>query len=144
MIPPHFQVRVQVMGKTILTVLLFGLLVVVWPVAYWVSNYIWLGRVDSVALHELLVFIPMSIISALGVTMPQYLKKYTGCLLSGLFGYLIATPIAYFSTLYGGLVLNPWLSATFLGSLPLLVFTFIGYKIGEKMYCQDQNFYGHR
>lgn len=129
------------MGKTILTVLLFGLLVVAWPLVYWVSTYIWLGRVDPVALHELLVFIPMGIISALGVTVPQLSQRYAGCLVSGLSGYFIATPIAYFSTLYGGLVLNPWLSATFLGSLPLLVFTFIGYKIGEKVYCQDQGFH---
>ena len=131
------------MAKTVLAVLLFLLLVVLWPLVYWISNYIWLGAVNPIAVHELIVFIPMGIISALAVTTPQLSRKYSGCLMSGLLGYLIATPIAYFATLYGGLVLNPWLAATLLGSLPLLIFTFIGYKIGEKISNHNHEFHNY-
>ena len=129
------------MMKAVLTVLLFVLLVILWPMVYWVSNYFWLGTVNPVALHELLVFLPMGVIGALAVTIPQLSNKYSGCFMSGILGYLVATPIAYFSTLYGGLVLNPWLSASLLGSLPLLIFTFIGYKIGEKIHSHNQGFH---
>ena len=131
------------MIRTVLTVLLFILLVVLWPLVYWVSNYVWFGAVDPIAVHELVVFIPMGVISALAVAMPQLSRRYSGCLMAGLLGYLIATPIAYIATLYGGLILNPWLAATLLGSLPLLTFTFIGYKIGEKVYCHNQGIYDY-
>ena len=131
------------MVKTVLAVPLFLLLVVLWPLVYWVSNYLWLGAVDPIAVHELIVFLPMGVISALAVTIPQLSRKYSGCLMSGLLGYLIATPIAYLATLYGGLILNPWLAATVLGSLPLLAFTYIGYKIGEKVYRHNQEFHNY-
>ncbi len=126
------------MAKVVLIVLLFILLVIFWPLVYWLSAFFWFGQVDSIASHDVVVFIPMGIITALAVTMPQLSRKYSGCLMAGCFGYLIATPIAWFATLYGSLILGPWLSATLLGSLPLLVFTFVGYKIGEKMYRHNQ------
>ncbi|WP_139117854.1 hypothetical protein [Endozoicomonas atrinae] len=49
-------------------------------------------------------------------------------LFTGSVSFIIAAPIAYFASLYGGLILAPWLSATLLGSLPVLTFVITGVK----------------
>ncbi|OED43476.1 hypothetical protein ACH42_10150 [Endozoicomonas sp. (ex Bugula neritina AB1)] len=76
------------MVKPVLTVLLFVLLVVAWPLMYWVSNYVWLGQINSAVNYELMVFVPMGVISSLGVIMQQLFQKYAGCLVSDLLGYM--------------------------------------------------------
>lgn len=115
------------------SVLIFILLLAFWPFAYIVSSYFALGEVDHLIVHELYNFIPLSVISGLAVIIPLWSRRYTRCLFWGLAGFMVAVPIAYFASLYGGLVLAPWLSATLLGSFPVLIFTFIGYKVGEKV-----------
>ncbi len=111
----------------------FILLVFIWPGIYGLSSYIRFGPLAEYQINELLVFFPMGIISALGVILPLMTHKYSGCLYWGLAGYLLASPIAYFATLYGGLVLSPWISTLLLGCGPILIFTYIGYKVGEKV-----------
>ena len=126
------------MVKAVFTVLLFLLLVILWPIVYWVSNYLWFGAISHVVVHELVLFLPMGAVGALGVIIPLFSKRYEGQLMSGMLGYLVATPIAYLASLYGGLILPPWLATAILGGVPLLVFTFIGYKIGEKVHSHNQ------
>ena len=115
------------------SILIFILLLAFWPFTYIVSSYLALGEVGHLTVHELYNFIPLGLISGLAVITPLCSKRYTRCLFWGLAGFMVAVPIAYFASLYGGLVLAPWLSATLLGSLPVLIFTFIGYKVGEKV-----------
>ena len=115
------------------SILIFTVLLAFWPMIYVSSCYLALDEIGQLAIHELYNFIPLGVISGLAVIIPLWCRRYTHCLLWGLSGFIIAAPISYFASLYGGLVLEPWLSATVLGSLPVLIFTYIGYKVGEKV-----------
>lgn len=126
---------------TLKIILIFILLLAFWPITYIVSSYLALGEVDQLTVHELYNFIPLGVISGLAVTTPLWSRRYTHCLFWGLAGFTVAAPIAYYASLYGGLVLAPWMSATVLGSLPVLTFTFIGYKIGEKIQSYTNGYY---
>ncbi|MGB1272456.1 MAG: hypothetical protein ACPG5T_10300, partial [Endozoicomonas sp.] len=90
--------------------LLFALLLVFWPSAYAVSSYLRFGAVDHLKIHELCSFVLLGLISGLVVLLPLLSRKYAGCLPWGLAGFIIAAPIAYIASLYGGLILSPWLS----------------------------------
>ena len=122
------------MVRILLLVLLFLLLVIFWPAVYGVSSYLRFGQLEAVGNNELLLFLFLGIIGALAAILPSLTRKYDGCLSAGLSGYLIAVPIAFLGSTFGGLIAPPWVAVIVLGSVPLLVFTFIGYQIGEKMH----------
>ena len=122
------------MFKAVRAVLLFAFLVILWPAVYWLNQITVLGAPTAEALKELALFLPMGFLGACAVTLPNLSPKYTNCLTAGLLGYLVAAPISYLAAIYGSLILPLWLATTVLGSLPLIIFTFIGYKIGEKVY----------
>ena len=122
------------MVRTALLVLLFLSLVIFWPAVYGVSSYLRFGQLEAVANAELLLFLFLGIIGALAAILPSLTRKYDGCLSAGLSGYLIAAPITFLGSTFGGLIAPPWVAVIILGSIPLLVFTFIGYQIGEKVH----------
>ncbi len=113
--------------------LIFVLLFAFWPAAYLFSGYFVQGEISHLVIHEVFNFVPLSIISAFSVVLPMWSRRYGRCLLWGLSGFLVGTPIAYFASIYGSLIMAPWLSATVLGGFPMLVFTFIGYKVGHSV-----------
>ena len=121
------------MYKVVVAALLFLLLLMFWPLVYGGLHLVKSGHLEPVVIQELVIFLPMSFIGALAVIMPFLSAKYSDSLIAGLLGYFIASPLALLGTLFGGLVVNPWLASSVVGSLPLLVFTFIGYIIGEKV-----------
>ena len=47
-------------------------------------------------------------------------------------GYLFAVPLAAVFSLIGFLIITPWIGVTVMGSIPLILGTFIGYKKGNK------------
>lgn len=122
------------MVRAVLLVLLFLLLVIFWPAVYGVTSYLRFGQLDAVGNNELLPFLLLGVIGALAAILPSLTRKYHGCLTAGLSGYMIAAPIAFLGTAFGGLIVPPWVAVIVLGSVPLLIFTFIGYQIGEKVH----------
>ena len=122
------------MVRAVLLVLLFVLLVTFWPAVYGVSNHLRFGELANTNSADLLLFLLLGLIGALAAILPSLTRRYTGCLSAGLIGYMIAAPISFIGSIFGGLIVPPWVAVIILGSVPLLVFTFIGYQIGEKMH----------
>lgn len=129
------------MPRVVFLVLLFILLVIFWPVIYGGASYIRIGSLEPAVLNDLLLLLPMGFVGASVAILPSLTRKYSGCLSAGLTGYLIASPIAFLGSFFGGLVLPPWMAAVLIGSAPLLIFTFISYQIGEKMNYHKNGFH---
>ena len=126
------------MVRMALLVVLFLLLVIFWPAVYGISGYLGFGGLEASANSELLLFISLGVVGALTAILPSLTRRYMGCLLAGLSGYLVAVPIAFLISTFGCLVAPPWVAVIVLGSVPLLIFTFIGYQIGEKVHLHKK------
>ena len=129
------------MVRAILLVLLFLLLVIFWPAVYGVSSYLRFGDLEIIDGDDLLLFLSLGFIGALAAILPSLTRKYSGCLFAGLSGYLVAVPIAFMGSTFGGLIAPPWVAVIILGSVPLLIFTFIGYQIGEKVHRHKKGYH---
>ena len=126
------------MVRTVLLVLLFLLLVIFWPAVYGVSSYLRFGGLEATNNSDFLPFVFLGVIGALTAILPSLTRRYEGCLSAGLSGYLVAAPIALLGSTFGGLIAPHWIAVMVLGSVPLLIFTFIGYQIGEKVHRHKQ------
>ena len=76
---------------------------------------------------ESFVFFPMGLMSSLFLIFLLRKCNSKNQIVKTFLGFLIALPIALFLSITSGLFINPIIGVTFLGSIPLVVGSFIGY-----------------
>lgn len=107
----------------------FTILSLVWAV---LQTAVFILRFDKLPpLWEALYFIPMGILSAgfLIFLMQRAANRTTR--ISAIIGYLVACPFALVGSLGGGLILDPLIGVTIMGTVPLILGTAAGYALGK-------------
>lgn len=105
----------------------------IWPLAHLAMFLIRFSKLPSNMMAESAVFIPMGLLS--GLFLMYMLQKSTDPKQKkgAVSGYVAAFPIAFIGSLFGGLLITPWIGTLIFGFLPLLFGIYLGYKVGEKL-----------
>ena len=90
------------------------------------------GRFPDGGAGEVLVFVPMGVVSGGLLVWLLGQARSRGRKASTVAGYVVAAPFAFIGSLLGGLVLDPLVGTLLLGALPLLLGTAAGYRIGKR------------
>ena len=108
-------------------------LTLLWPILQIFVFRLRFSSVTLVMVLESLQFLPLGLFS--GLIMGTLLKgaKTKREKLAILLGYIFAIPTAIFTSLLGGLVLNPIIGATVFGLIPLVAGMFLGFFIAKRI-----------
>jgi hypothetical protein len=116
------------MNRTYLYYLLIIPLAFFWPLLHFAIFVLRFGRTPA---DSVLVFLPMGVVSAFALafmlkrSQSGRRKRWT------IFGYLLAVPYAFIGSLMSGLMLPPVFGTIIYGASPLVLGTWLGYRLSK-------------
>lgn len=108
-----------------------------WPLS---QNMIYTARFGQLSIDALgssMIFVPMGLISALMLVYLLDRAQTINQRVCTIFGYLLASPFAYFGSLLSGLILAPMMGTLVYGAAALVIGAVIGYVVGGLMQSRD-------
>ncbi|MGV8083350.1 MAG: hypothetical protein AB2L09_06945 [Coriobacteriia bacterium] len=107
-------------------------LTLAWPLIQLAVFLIRFGQLPPNGLSEALVFLPMGLVAAVVAVWLWSRAATQRQKRSIVYGYLIASPIAFFGSLLGGLVLPGIWGPLLFGAVPLIIGSWLGYLLGRR------------
>ena len=108
------------------------LITLAWPIAQIVVFGLRFGTVPGALVRNSVVFIPLGLVSALLLTWMQS-KAANAKVARGIFvGYLVASPVAVYTSLVGGMSVGPYTGSLIYGIVPLLIGMILGKVVASK------------
>jgi hypothetical protein len=103
-----------------------------WPLLHLLVAVIRFGQSFEGGFAESLIFLPMGALTGATLLLLIARANTNRQKRSSVIGYLLATPLGFFGSLVGGLVLSPILGTAVFGGIPLLIGSLIGYWLGRE------------
>ena len=102
----------------------------VWPIIHLVVFYSRFQKLPPNGIIEAVAFLPFGLLAAFILLYAWDRSSDQRQKWLSVLGYLLAAPFAFIGSLGGGL-LFPYIGPAIMGSIPLLIGTFIGYYLGK-------------
>ncbi len=118
-------------GSTLARAAAFVGLAVAWPALQLAIFWVRFGGMPPEGAQASLVFLPMGMVSAAAALWFWSASADSRQRRAVLYGYLVASPFALVGSLLGGLALPGALGALVLGAGPLVLGSWVGYRIGR-------------
>lgn len=116
------------MNRAYLYYLLIIPLAFAWPLLHFAIFVLRFGRTPT---DSVLVFLPMGVVSAFALAFMLNRSKSGRRKKWTVFGYLLAVPFAFLGSLMSGLVLPPIIGTIIYGASPLVLGTWLGYRLSR-------------
>ena len=108
-----------------------------WPLLQNIIFALRFGHLSADVLGSSLIFVPMGIASAIGLIYLVDRARTTNQKACTVFGYVLASPFAFFGSVLTGILLAPLLGTLIYGTASLIIGSFVGFIVGGIAQSRD-------